>query len=396
MKKWIIFFSAVLCFFMFSVVPIRAESAAPLKIGATGPMTGPWGIWGQNIREGALIAAEEINSKGGILGRKVEIIVADDEGTANKAMTEMKRIVQNDKIEAIVGPSTTGAATMVNPWLSEVAHIPQIMASASGTMVPHDKWRYCFKAIYSDDRKVDSTIEQLKTKGIKKIAVLYQNDQWGINLRDYVLAGMKKYGMELLEIKVFEKAAFDVTGQMQQLMAKDPDIILCLCMDPEFATIIKTANKLKITDVIFWGSLAAMPATVADLLPAEVYSRYQDKIITMNSKNMIYSESDPLPEATKALLDKVEKRFGIKRRGFDNLTAAYDAIYLFKIAFEKAGSTNPEAFREAMESGFVHHGVLTDYRFSPTDHMAHVEVDFAKATGVKNLDIQAISKKYVW
>lgn len=384
----------VICFilgvFCLTKDPAKAATES-LKLGVCGVLSGQWSQWGKNVIEGVEIATDEINAKGGILGRKVELYIRDDEGVGDKALAGTKELAERIKVDAQIGPVTTVSVYAMLGYINS-QRVPFLMPSASGTLIDPPKHPYTFKLIYSDRDKYELAAEVV-SKRYKNIAFLYTSDQWGVNLKNFFLGGMDKIGAKPTILESMLTTDVDVTGQLQRITAKNPDVLILGMLDPQCAVVIRNMVKLGIKMPVLTQG-ASLASSVMTITGPDVWKEVRPYFWFYNSRNLTYTEKEPLSSGVKELLDKVAKRYAMRNRAMDNVAASYDAVYLLKHVFEKARSTDPDKFKQTMESISGWRGLLTTYDYSPTKHMSTVEVVLSRFTG-KNPDweLQSITER---
>ena len=166
---------------------------ADIKIGATLAETGPAGALGDPEAKTLRLLVKEINDKGGVNGQKIELIVYDDNGDPNKARTFATRLVEKDQVVAIIGGTTTGATMAVIPVVEE-AKIPFIsLAGAIEIIDPVKKW--VFKTPHTDRMACAKIFDDIKKRGLRKIALISSTDGFGSSMRNQCLATVGEYGL---------------------------------------------------------------------------------------------------------------------------------------------------------------------------------------------------------
>src|SRR5512140_2627426 len=147
-------------------------SAAPatIKIGALFSVTGPPSFLGEPERNSAKMIIDEINATGGVKGRKLELVVYDTQGDATKAVQAANRLIKEDKVVAIIGPSTTGESMAVIP-VAEKEGIP-LISCAAGSKISDPVKKWVFKTAQNDGLAVTKIFEYLNKKKLSKVAIL--------------------------------------------------------------------------------------------------------------------------------------------------------------------------------------------------------------------------------
>ena len=169
-----------------------AGAGEPIRIGAIFSVTGPASFLGEPERNTAKMLEEDLNKAGGLLGRKLEIIVYDDESDATKAVTAVDRLIKRDRVVAVVGPSTSGSTLAIIPKIEE-AQIPLLSCAAAQKIVdPVKPW--IFKTPQSDLLAVKRIYQHAKKNGLTKVAILTVSDAFGAAGREELkaLAGPRR------------------------------------------------------------------------------------------------------------------------------------------------------------------------------------------------------------
>ena len=165
-----------------AVGAIQAQAAEPIRIGAIFSVTGPASFLGEPERNTAKMLEEDLNAAGGLLGRKVEVIVYDDESDTTKAVTAVDRLIKRDRVVAVIGPSTSGSTLAIVPKIEE-AKIPLISCAAARKIVEPVR-RWVFKVAASDILAVKKIFTDLKQRDLTKIAILTASDAYGAGGRE--------------------------------------------------------------------------------------------------------------------------------------------------------------------------------------------------------------------
>ena len=173
-----------------------AYASDPIRIGSVLSVTGPASFLGDPQKRTIEMLAEKINSAGGIDGRKIEVVIYDDGGDANTARTFASRLVDQDKVQAIVGGSTTGTTMAMIP-VFEDAEIPFMsMAGAAQVVQPVKKW--VFKTPHTDTMACEKIFTDLNVRKLQGIALISGTDGFGRSMRDQCVAVAPKYGIKIV------------------------------------------------------------------------------------------------------------------------------------------------------------------------------------------------------
>lgn len=201
-----------------AVTQVGLAQAQDIKIGAILSVTGPAAFLGDPAEKTIKMYVDEINAKGGIKGRKIQLITYDDGGDANKARTFATRLVEEDKVTAVLGPSTTGTTMSTIP-VFEDAQIPMIsFAGAVGVIEPVKK--YVFKTPHTDRMACEKIFEDMKKRNFTKIGMISGTDGFGKSMRDECVKVNARYGIEIVGEETYGPRDTDMTPQLTNLRGK--------------------------------------------------------------------------------------------------------------------------------------------------------------------------------
>ena len=191
---------------------------AEIKIGSVLSYTGPASFLGDPEKRTLEIYVAELNAKGGINGQQIKLFVYDDGGDASKAKTFTTRLVEEDKVDAILGGSTTGTTMAMIPVVED-AQVPFIsFAGAVQVVQPVRKW--VFKTPHTDTMACEKIFEDLKKRNLTKIGMISGTDAFGKSMRDQCMTVTAKYGIEVLHEESYGPRDSDMTPQLTNIKNK--------------------------------------------------------------------------------------------------------------------------------------------------------------------------------
>jgi branched-chain amino acid transport system substrate-binding protein len=357
MKKVLVMCLATCCvFLMWSA----AFAAAPLKIGALFAVTGPAAFLGAPERNTAIMVVDEINRAGGIKGRKLELVAYDTAGDPTKAVQLASKLIKDDKVIAIIGPSTTGE-TMALIQLVEREKIP-LISCAAGIKITDPVKKWVFKTAQNDTLAVARIYEQLKKQKLARVAILTVSDGFGASGREQLKAQAAKHGIKIVADDTYGPKDTDMTSQLTKIRGRKPDAIICWGTNPGPAVIAKNVRQLGIRIPLYMShgvsskkfiELAGEAAEgvrlpsgrviVADLLPA----------------------FDPQKKSLMAFVKAYQRSYRAEGDHFGG--HAWDAVMLLKGAFERGATTRATA-RDQLEKTRQFHGIGGSFTYTAQDH----------------------------
>jgi branched-chain amino acid transport system substrate-binding protein len=339
-----------------------AQAAEPIKIGAILSVTGPASFLGAPEARTLEMLVEETNKKGGVLGRKIQLIVKDSGASPEKAFSFAKQLIEEEKVFAIIGPSTSGESMKIKSVAEEGKTI--LMSCAAAEAIVNPVAKYVFKTPQSDKDAVLKIFQQMKKMKITKIGVLSSNTGFGGAGKGQIEKLAPEHGITILANEVYDKAASDLTAEVTKVKAANVQAIVNWSIEPAQAIVIKNARQIGLKIPIFqshgFGNIkyveAAGAAAEGVLFPAG---------------RLLVADVLPKKHPQRELLLQYKKNYQSFCSGEECSTFgghAYDAFIILMKGIEKAQSTDKEAVRTAIENlkGVVGTGGI--FNFSPTDH----------------------------
>ncbi|MEW5862499.1 MAG: ABC transporter substrate-binding protein [Pseudomonadota bacterium] len=348
---------------LFAFAGGAAFAQEPIRIGSFLAVTGPAAFLGDPEQKTLELYVEKLNAAGGVLGRKIQLTVYDSAGDAEKARAFAKRLIEQDKVDVIVGGSTTGETMAVVP-LVEQAGIPFIsLAGAVVIVEPVKKW--VFKTPHSDRQACERIFVDMKARGLTKIALISGAGGFDKSMRAQCMQVAKNYGIEIVADESYGAGDTDMTAQLTKIRsAPGVQAVLNCGFGQGPAIVTKNYRQLGITLPLYQSHGVASKEFIKLAGGAAEGVRLPAAAILAPET---LPDSDP---QKKVLLDYKREFEGRFKQDVSTFGGhAYDGLMLAVEAIRRAGSTNKEAVRSALESirGFV--GIDGVFNFSPTDHV---------------------------
>jgi branched-chain amino acid transport system substrate-binding protein len=342
---------------------VTVHAQAPIRVGSFLSVTGPAAFLGDPEQKTLQLYVEKINAAGGVLGRRVELVAYDSAGDAEKARTFVKRLIEEDKVDAIVGGSTTGETMAVIP-IVEQAQIPFIsLAGAVVIVEPVKKW--VFKTPHTDRMACEKIFVDMQARGIARIGLISGSGGFDKSMRAQCLAVAGKYGIQVVADETYGAKDTDMTAQLAK-MRQNAQIqaVLNAGFGAGPAIVTKNYRQIGMSAPLYQSHgvaskefiklaggaadgvrLPAAALLVADALP----------------------DADPQKKVVTAYQREFESRYRQDVSTFGG--HAYDGLYLVVDAMRKAGSTDKARVRDALEATRGWMGVDGEFNLSPADHM---------------------------
>jgi branched-chain amino acid transport system substrate-binding protein len=341
--------------------------APPIRIGFASAMSGPAAITGEGVRWGATLAVEEINAKGGVMGRKLEAFFADNKAQPGEAVSAVRKLVDVDQVDVIIGQTHSGACLGAMPVVKELG-VPMVIEACSHPQIRAlsgkggNEWT--FRVALDDEIMAYTFARYMARQGVKSSSILAMNNDFGRGAANAYDAAFKKAGIKLLSTEFFDPGQPDYRPVLTRLKRASPETILAVILASDGAPFMRQFRELGLTQRVFSrGSLAS----------AEFLLRVRD-----NPKI-----GDGVVEASYWLtgLDpdwdkKWTERYKVPPRVHGSLAAIalkWAVVPALEIALKKHGKADRQAIRTALEEVDVKDSPLGPIKFD-ANHQAWINM----------------------
>ena len=367
---------------VFSMVSVA--KAEVIKVGAILAVTGGASFLGGPEARTLEMMAEEINAKGGINGNKIELIIKDSAGDPEKAISFAKQLIEEDKVFAIIGPSTSGETMKIKNIAEEAQMI--LLSCAAAEVIVNPVAKYVFKTPQKDSDAVKKIYGTMKDMGISKIAVLTGNTGFGNAGKGQLEKIAPEFGIEILASEVYDKKETDLSAVVAKLMAdKDIQAVVNWSIVPAQGILAKNMRQAG------WDVPLFQSHGFGNIKYVEAGGAASEGIIFPAGRLLV---ADLLPDDNqqKALLLKYKNDYESK---YDDQVStfgghAYDALTILVTGIELAG-LDREKVRSTIEIIKELPGTAGIFNFSPEDHNG-LDIDSFEMLTVKNGKFAIYSK----
>ncbi len=339
----------------------RALASDTVKIGSFLAVTGPASFLGDPELKTLQMYIDEINAKGGIDGKKIEFIHYDTKGKAKEAKNFVNRLIKKDKVDVIIGGTTSGNTLAVIDIVQK-AKVPLISLAGSVKIIePVKKW--VFKTPHTDRMAAEKIFQDMKKKGITKIALITGNGGFDKSGRAQCFALAPKYGIEIVADEKYGNADTDMTTQLTKIRGTDAQAILNFGFGKAPAIVVKNIRQLGIKLPIYESHGVASKKFIELAGPAA-------NGVRLPAAALIVADQLPANDPQKKVLLDYKKKYEAKYGPVSTFGGhAYDALFITVGAIERAKSSDPAKIRDEIEKthGFVGTGGV--FNMSPTDHL---------------------------
>lgn len=319
-----------------------AQAQDTIKFGFVSSLSGPFTIWGIQVRDGMKMAVEELNAKGGMLGRKFEVIERDDKNNPNEGITAFKYMVEREGIVAAGGMISSDVGLAVSRQ-AESLQVPYFLTMSGSHEILKKSSRYTFRTcLPAAPENMGAIAAMIKEQKITRVGVIVADYAWGHSLREAVETLIKPLPGVKLQMEVAPVPEKDFTPYLRKLQGLDPELIIATGHPPGVPTITRQAIELGMKAQIIgpWYPTEFMVQRVGDLM----FDRYID-----------YSCVDFENQAYKQLAEKYNTTY--KRMLDNNAFSGYVMVKMVADAIGRTKSTDPKVVAEAIRKGsFVQPG----------------------------------------
>lgn len=353
-------FASILLASLFAV-NIASAQTKTVKIGAIYPMTGSASFLGIPEERALRMKVDDINKAGGVNGHKLEVIVYDTEGNGTKAVQQLRRLIESDKVDVVFGPSTSGEGLQTIELVNE-SKVPQIAHGGTEKLV-NPTTRYVFNSVPTDRVAISYVLSFFKKKGYKTIAFMSSADGYGQSGKNVLESLLTEYGMKIATAEEFNRQDADITAQVLRARQSGADVMLVWSALPAPTIIARNAHAIGYDKPIFVGYGAASNDLVEKAGPAgEGLYISSFRLLAPGS----LSENDPVRPVTMKIYADYLARY--KETPANFAQHSYDAVLILEAAIKGIkGPVNRETLRDAIEKVNVV-GANGHFKFSSTNH----------------------------
>lgn len=334
-----------------------------IKVGAVLSVTGPAAFLGEPELKTLQLYVERINAAGGVLGRKLALVHYDDGSEAAKANNFAKRLLESDKVDLLIGGTTTGATMAMAP-LVERAGMPFI-SLAGGVVIIEPVKKWLFKTPHTDRMAAEKVFADMRARGLTKVGLLSETSGFGQSGRKETLAVAGKYGIEIVADETYGPKDADMTAQLTKIRsAPGVQALFVFGLGQGPAVVTKNVAQLGIK----------LPHYQSHGVASDEYIKLAGAAaegVRLPSPALLIAEALPASDPQKTVVSSYHKAYKDRFKEDPSTFGGYahDALMLAADAIKRAGTTDGDKVRSALEQtkGFI--GVTGQFNLSATDHM---------------------------
>ena len=348
-------------------VSAGAQAPPPIRIGFASAMSGPAAITGEGVRWGATLAVEEINAKGGVMGRKLEAFFADNKAQPGEAVSAVRKLVDVDQVDVIIGQTHSGACLGAMPVVKELG-VPMVIEACSHPQIRAlsgkggNEWT--FRVALDDEIMAYTFARYMARQGVKSSSILAMNNDFGRGAANAYDAAFKKANVKLLSTEFFDPGQPDYRPVLTRLKRANPETILAVILASDGAPFMRQFRELGLTQRVFSrGSLGSAEF----LYQVRDNPKIGDGVIEAS-----YWITGLDPEWDK----KWTERYKVPPRIHGSLAAItlkWAVVPALEIALKKHGKANRQTIRTALEEVDVKDSPLGPIKFD-ANHQAWINM----------------------
>ena len=333
--KRVVFWTAIVAAGMAAAVTMAQTPRPPIKLGAMIPLTGGGATVGESGQIAVELAVKNINAAGGIGGRQIQLVIGDYQTEATVGVSEAKRLIYQEKIDLLVGPTYSQVTLAVLPIQNE-SKIPSVNVSGSEKLTP-DVAPYAFSMLANAEAQskvmVDYAVKGMK---VQSAAILSDSGAQAKTAVEALKSELAARSVKLAGVQEYQYRQTDMTPQLLALKRGNPDVILLFTSNGEdTGNMIKSLNELGWNIRVIGSFGATFSGPALKIAGKDAYKN----TVAVNYKGFSYCPGEP---TSKSFQDFVAQVRAFKPEAFDRqplsyLSLWYDAVYVLKAAVEGTG-----------------------------------------------------------
>lgn len=349
-----------------AALPLTPLTAAPrdnvIKVGALFSVTGPAAFLGAPEAKTAQMVADKLNAAGGVNGRKIQLIIKDTAGSPEKTVSFARQLIEEERVLAIIGPSTSGETMQIKNLCEENQTL--LISCAAAEVIVNPVAKYVFKTAQNDSAAIAWIYRHMKEKNLTRIAILTGNDGFGVAGKKQLEDAAKASGLQIVANEVYDRQATDLTDILTKVKSvSGVQAVVNWSIVPAQSIVAKNMRQIGLNVPLYQSHGFGNRKYVEQAGVAA------EGILFPASRLLVAHElpdTHPQKAVLLAYLKEYETQFKEEASAFGGY--AHDALMIVVEGVRRAQSTEPPKVREAIEKlkNFV--GVTGTFSFSPQDH----------------------------
>ena len=297
-----------------------------IKVGVVAPISGSSAMVGDTQLKGIRLAVKQINESGGIHNKEIVLIEEDDQQDPKTAVSAINKLVSSDEVIAVIG-TVNSSCTLAMMDVTENNQIPLVTPISSGIAITDPSNNYIVRLQASDILQAKAITEYaINDLGYTKIAVMYQNDDFGSGGKEVAVNVLNNAGIEPLAVEAFDPSATDMTAQLVKIKEHEPEAIIMWTMYGCGATIALQCDQLGLDCDLLGGG---------GLTNAKLYELAQDSAVGILNTQTFFPDKEKASEAAAKFIEAYETEYGMLPDS--NAAMSYDAMMVLAEGLKTAG-----------------------------------------------------------
>ena len=320
---------------VFTSLPLPAAAQTPIKIGASMSVTGTYAKPGSYQKQGYDVCIDELNAKGGLLGRKVELVIYDDQSTPATAVRLYEKLITEDKVDAVMGPYSSAVSEAVANVTEKYKKV-MVAPLAATTSIFKKGRKYIFMMITPAENYLDGLIDMAAKRGLKTVAIINEDTLFPKASATGAAEAAKKRGMQVVLQEAYPKGNTDFSALLVKIKAANPDVIAAGTYFDDAVAITRQMKELNVNPKMFGLTVGGDLPEFYDLLKQNaeyVYGSTQ------------WDESLPYP-GQKEFLAAYKSKF--KGEPSYHTAAGYAGCLVYAEAVKRAGTLDADKVRDQL------------------------------------------------
>ncbi|MHC4636706.1 MAG: ABC transporter substrate-binding protein [Planctomycetota bacterium] len=350
-----------------------------IKIGFFGPLTGPTAQAGQALKNGAQIAIDQINAQGGLLGKQLKLVEYDDKSSPEQAVKAVTKMVQLDRVTAIIGSLHSGNILAAAPQIEQFT-TPMIGAGTSPSWLEQG-YKYLFRSVGNSGLSVKELARYSAKARFKQVSVLHSNDEYGIVGAKLFIEQAQENGLEIIAQESFTHGDRDFTGQFARILAEEPEAVFIWALGDDLGALTKQLRQTGFNGPI----LGAEGYTLPQVL--EIAGESANNVIFVAQYLVPDSLDDVQDPLMRSFLEQYYNKYS-QMPVSDNAYRGYDAVNIMAEAIRKTASLDRTKIRDGIANIENFKGLAGDFTFKGRNGEGIDHMRVYKIIGGKYIEIK--------
>jgi branched-chain amino acid transport system substrate-binding protein len=352
MTSWKRLAPAALAGVVLASLPLPVDAQTPIKIGASMSVTGTYAKPGTYQKQGYDVCIDELNAKGGILGRKIELVIYDDQSTPATAVRLYEKLITEDKVDAVMGPYSSAVSEAVANVTEKYKKV-MVAPLAATTSIFKKGRKYIFMVITPAENYLDGLIDMAAKRGLKTVAIINEDTLFPKASASGTAEAAKKRGMQVVLQEAYPKGNTDFSALLVKIKAANPDVVAAGTYFDDAVAITRQMKELNVNPKMFGLTVGGDLPEFYDLLKQNaeyVYGSTQ------------WDESLPYP-GQKEFLAAYKAKFKGQEPSY-HTAAGYAGCLIYAEAVKKAGTLDADKVRDQLLKMEIR-TAFGDYKIEP-------------------------------